>query len=114
MLLELTFNVLLRNVLDATQTTFPLLGLLLEPKNIKRQAAFSDQTVSLSRVSVLASFIRIAKKKVAGVLCLDARIMIHTRDAVAASNMILTKARDWYNVNISDCKRKCIYLSTQS
>ena len=114
MLLELTFNVLLRNVLDATQTTFPLLGLLLEPKNIKRQAAFSNQTLSLSRVSVLASFIRIAKKKVAGVLCLDARIMIHTGDAVAAPNMILTKARDWYNVNISDCKQKCIYLSTQS
>ena len=113
MLLELTFNVLLRNVLDATQTTFPLLGLLLEPKNIKRQAAFSNQTLSLSRVSVLASFIRIAKKKV-GVLCLAARTMIYSGDAVAAPNMILTKARDWYNVNISDCKQKCIYLSTQS
>ena len=36
------------------------------------------------------------------------------RDAVAAPNMILTKARDWYNVNIIDCKQKCIYLSTQS
>ena len=71
------------------------------------------QTLSLSRVSVLASFIRIAKKKV-GVLCLAARIMIYTGDTVAAPNMILTKARDWYNVNISDCKQKCIYLSTQS
>ncbi len=73
------------------------------------------QTLSLSQVSVLASFIRIAKKKkVAGVLCLAARTMIYTGDAVAAPNMILTKARDWYNVNISDCMRKCIYLSTQS
>ena len=49
---------------------------------------------------MLASFIRIAKKKkLAGVLCLAARTMIYTGDAVAAPNMILTKARDWYNVN---------------
>ena len=47
-----------------------------------------------------ASFIRIAKKKkVAEVLCLAARTMIYTGDAVAAPNMILTKAWDWYNVN---------------
>ena len=44
-------------------------------------------------------------------LLLAAKLLQH--DAMAAPNMILTKARDWYNVNISNSKRKCIYLSTQ-